>query len=231
MPRLLQRRTVLLPTFLGWLTLFALVSSFVLFWAFKGEAFLSQPKRLPAEVLAVEGWIGPEGANAAAAEFAHGGYQFIVATSGLSGDRWTKRRWSYAQETEEQLLRLGIPRDRVILAMPTNTDDRRTFESAQAVFRSLRERDIHPKAINVFTIGVHARRSRLVFAKVFWPITNVGVVPWFPVGYSSGPWWNSSDRAVDFMKETFGYFLEALLNSGRGFKSTHDIPPIHDRQN
>jgi len=225
MPRLFHRCSVLLPTLFGWTVLFTLATICILFWTFEGEAFLSQSDRLPAEVLAVEGWIGPEGVDAAAIEFTHGGYSYIAATSGLSGDRWTKQRWSYAREAAEQLIRLGVPSDRVILALPTRTENHRTFESAEAVFRSLRDKGIHPKAMNVFTVGVHARRSRLVFAKVFWPDTKIGVVPWIPEGYYSGPWWDSSDRTTDFLKETFGYYLEALLNSGRGFKSTHDGLP------
>ena len=46
----------------------------------------------------VEGWIGRDGVRAAAAEFEHGGYQYVVATGGLSTARgWAEAGWSYAE--------------------------------------------------------------------------------------------------------------------------------------
>jgi DUF218 domain-containing protein len=220
--RLAHRRMVLLPTLFGWAIIFSAATTGILLWWFKGEAFLSRTERLPAAALVVEGWIGPEGISAAAKEFAQGGYRYIIATSGMSGDRWSRRRWSYADEAAQQLVRMGIPSDRVILAKPTDTETHRTFEAAEAVLKALRERDIHPKAVNIFTLGAHARRSRLVFAKVLRPGIEIGVISWTPNGYETGRWWQDSDRAVDFIKESLGYAFEVLLNSGRGFVSARD---------
>ncbi len=214
-PLLFRRRTIWWPTWPVWTCLFALTALPVLLWWFKGEAFLSRTEREPAEVLVVEGWIAPDAIRAAKAEFEHGGYRFIVATGSLSGDPWDSRRWSYAAEAEEQLLRMGVPRDRVILATPKETEAHRTFESAVAVWQALVAQGIRPKGLNVFTKGPHARRSRLVFAKVFEPGSKVGVVSWIPPGYPAEPWWKSSERADDLLKETVGYAFELLLNSGR----------------
>jgi hypothetical protein len=217
--RLFQRRVVILPTFLGWIGLLILVASACLLWWFQGESFLSGTRRLPAEVLVVEGWIGPEGIGEARLEFERGGYQYIVAASGLSGERWNERRWSFAVEAAKILLHSGIPHDRIIVAEPPITEGQRTYEAAEAVWRALRDRNIHPKALNVFTMGAHARRSRLVFAKVFSPDTEVGVIAWIPRDYEPGVWWHSSERAGEFIKETIAYTFEALLNSGRGLQS------------
>ena len=225
MPRFVQRRTVLFPTLLGCLTLLAVGGALFLLWAFEGETFLSKLDREPAEVLVVEGWIGQDGVAASAEEFARNGYQFIATTSGLTGNPWTKRRWSYAAEAQEQLIRIGIPPSSVILAAPPDTDNHRTYESAQAVLLALEKRGLHPKAVNIFTLGIHARRSRLVFAKVFGKGTIIGVVPWIPIGYNHGPWWHSSTRTLDLIKETGGYLFEALLNSGREFNSPHHDEP------
>lgn len=217
--RLFQKRVVIFPTFLGWIVLLILIASAFLLWWFRGESFLSGTHRLPAEVLVVEGWIGPEGIGEARLEFERGGYQYIVAASGLSGERWNERRWSFAVEAAKILLNSGIPREQVIVAAPPVTEGQRTFEAAEAVWRAMEERNIHPKALNVFTMGAHARRSRLVFAKVFSPATEVGVIAWIPGDYGPGGWWHSSERAGEFIKETIAYAFEALLNSGRGFQS------------
>ena len=213
--RLFQRRSIWWPTLLGWAGLLIAMGIPLLIWAFQGEAFLSRTQRQPADILVVEGWIGIEGVKAAKAEFVRGGYHYVVATGSLSENRWGSQQWSFAAETEELLLRLGIAREQVILATPKDVQSHRTFASAVAVWRSLRARGIQPRTLNVFTFGPHAMRSRLVFAKVLQTGTAVGVISWTPPGYNDGPWWQSSNRALDLIKETVGYLFEALLNSGR----------------
>jgi hypothetical protein len=176
--------------------------------------------RLPAEVLVVEGWIGRDGVRAAATEFERYGYQYIVAAGGPStAEGWQLGDLSYAELAERELIRLGIPRDKVILAPARDSEIQRTYESALAVSQTLRFRGIKPNGINVFTFGPHARRSWLVFGKVLGPKTKVGVIGWDPPDFQTMQWWESSDRAKELLTETAGYIYEALLNAGRGINS------------
>ena len=69
--------------------------------------------------------------------------------------------------------------------------------------------------MNVFTFGSHARRSALVYEKAYGPGTEVGVIAWEPSAYAAGPWWRSSERSIEFLVQSVGYFYELLLNSGR----------------
>jgi hypothetical protein len=215
--RLVQRRTVWWPTLLGSFCILLLLAVPAAWWCTSGESFLSSSRRLLAEVLVVEGWIGSDGVRAAATEFGGYGYQYVVATGGVATAKgWGQAGWSYAEGADHELIRSGIPQDRIIVAPSRDTESQRTYESAVAVCRALQARGIHPKALNVFTLGPHARRSRLVFAKVQGPETKVGVVGWTPSGYQALPWWRSSDRAKELLTETAGYLYEAVLNSGRG---------------
>lgn len=210
-----SRRAIWFPTLLGWAALVAVPLSAAILWLLQGESFLSQTKRLPADVMVVEGWIGIEGIRAAGTEFEHGGYRFIVATGGLTNDRWDPARYTYASLAVERLLEMGIPRDKIIIATPTETEGHRTFQSAAAVWRVLHERNIYPTMINVFTFGTHARRSRIVFSKILGPETKVGVISWVPPGYTRERWWHSSERSGEMLRETAGWLFEGLLNSGR----------------
>lgn len=213
--KLFKRRTVWFPTLWGWILILLLVSAPVLLWWFGGESYLSVTSRLPANILVVEGWIGIEGIRAAAVEFNRGGYEFIVTTGGLTGERWMEERWSYAEMAERELLRFGIARVKVVAAPARDTESQRTYESALAVSRALQDRGISPEGINVFTLGVHARRSRLIFGKGLQAKTKVGVVAWKPTNYEALPWWRSSERSGDLVKETAGFLFEALFSSGR----------------
>jgi hypothetical protein len=216
--RLVQRRTVWCPTLLGTFCVALFVAAPTVWWCFYGESFLSLTERRSAEVLVVEGWIGRDGVRAAAAEFEQGGYQYVVATGSQPNDNrgWQDPGWSYARGAANELARSGIPSQKIILAPARNTERERTYESAIAVWRRLQSLSIKSKSINVFTWGPHARRSRLVFAKVEGPGKEVGVISWTPSAYQALPWWSSSDRAKDLLTETAGYIFEALLNSARG---------------
>jgi len=95
----------------------------------------------------------------------------------------------------DEMIRLGIPKEKIVVATAGYTEKQRTFESAVAVWRVLRSARILPKAVNIFTFGPHARRSGVVFAKVFSPAINVGI------------------------QETVGFLYEFLVNSGRATNS------------
>ena len=217
--RFFQRRTIWWPTLPGWLFLLGILSAPLLLWWFEGESFLSHPDRLPAEVLVVEGWIGTEGVRAAKAEFDRGHYRYIVTTGSLTGHNWNERRWNVVEIAERELLRLHVPAEQIISAPAKDADTHRTYSFAVAARQVLQARELQPGSINVFTLGAHARRSRLVYAKVLGPAIKVGVVAWLPPGYEREPWWKSSDRSEDMLKETAGYLFELLLNSGRGSNS------------
>jgi uncharacterized SAM-binding protein YcdF (DUF218 family) len=229
--RLVQRRSVWCPTWFGALCMVALLVTPIAWWLFWGESYLSATSRLPtAEVLVVEGWIGEEGVRAAAAEFRQHGYRYVVATGCVANERWASDRWSYADVAERELLRLGIPRDRVITAPAGEVKRGRTYQSAVAAVQALRAQGIQPKEINIFTNGPHAARSRLVFAKVFGPETGVGAVDWMPSDYEPGPWWRSSERARELIVETAGYLFELVLNSGRGSSAGGSAPGVSREQ-
>jgi uncharacterized SAM-binding protein YcdF (DUF218 family) len=222
--RLLQHRMIWCPTWLGLSCFAAILLLPVVWWWFCGESFLSANARLPAEVLVVEGWIGRQGVRAAAQEFERGGYRYIV-TSGGPASGWEDERESYAVMAQQELLQTGIPEEKIIVATTSETENERTFESAAAVWRALRAKGIHPKSVNVFTLGAHARRSRIVFAKVNSPEIEVGVVSWTPQEDQGGPWWRSSQRAKELIAESAGYLFEVLSNSGRHSNSPNSDGP------
>lgn len=209
------------PTWPGWLLLLAGFVAPLILWVIKGETFMRQTSPVPADVLVIEGWIGLDGTTAAVEEFHQGKYRLIVTSGGMSGERgWSHQRWNYADLARNQCLRLGIPEAAVIAAPARDTGVQRTFESALAVRHALEANRIKPIGINVFTLGVHVRRSRLIFAKVLAPACKVGAVSWAPTFYGTGTWWTSSERAKELITETAGFLFEMLFNGGRISNST-----------
>jgi DUF218 domain len=134
--------------------------------------------------------------------------------------RWERERSNYAELAALELVAFGVPRHRIIVAPCHSTESQRTYESALAVLRALDAGHLQPKTLNVFTYGPHARRSRLVYAKVFRPETEVGVVAWKPLESGSKPWWRSSQRAKELLSESLGYFFELFFSSARLTRDT-----------
>lgn len=217
---LMRRRMAWCLTAPGWACLFLVVATLPTLWWFCGESFLSQNQKLhPAEILVVEGWIGLAGLRAASAEFTTNGYQYVVATGGMTSARWSDRRWSYADMAQRELVRNGIAAERIFVAPADEADSQRTQTSAMAVWRGLAAGGVRPAAVNVFTLGVHARRSRLVFAKTCGPETRVGVIGWTPPEFAATPWWRSSERARELLIETISYVFEVVSPGSERFSA------------
>ena len=224
--RLLQRRTVWWPTWIGWLGLVGLAAAVGAIWSFGSEDFLSLDRKVPgAEVLVVEGWVGLEAIRASAELFKQGNYDIVVTSGGPDGSRWSEKEENYAEMAGQELARAGVPPERIVVARSDAVERHRTYATALAVKKALDARQLESGGLDVFTIGIHARRSRLVFASVFAGSgAEIGSVAWHDPEDAGRSWWQSSERAKELMTETVGYLYERLLNSGR--KAVDDREPL-----
>jgi hypothetical protein len=192
-----------------------LVTATMIWLWYCGEGFFSLSRPISADVLIVEGWIGSDGIRAAAEEFKRGAYKYVVATGGLTVEPMADDHSSYAEIAKKELLKSGIAEESIIVGSIREIERERTFKSAVATWQALQRRGVHPRAINVLTLGPHARRSRLVYEKVYAPDVQVGVIAFVPPWYRSQPWWLSRARTKCLLKEVVGYPFELFFNSGR----------------
>jgi hypothetical protein len=210
-----RRKTIWWPTWSGWcIHLFPPLLLLAAFLA-SAESFLSITKRVPADTLLVEGWMGIDPLEDAKREFEQGGYARIVVTGALSGQPWSKERWSLTERAERELLRLGLPKEVIFLCPCKEVEKNRTYESAAAALRALEAKGIRPAGINVISRGAHARRTRSVYVKVFGSNAKIGIISWQPYASDGKAWWSSSMRAKELLSETVGYAYEFVLDSGR----------------
>lgn len=221
---LLRPRTIWCPTLVGWALIISVLAAPVVYWCLRGESLLSLSRREAADVLVVEGWVGDEAYEAAAAEFKSGHYRWVITTGGPNGENWQQKRWTYAEIGYDRLAAYGVAKSKILKAPAPEVESQRTYTSALAAKQALATAGLNVASLNLFTFGSHARRSQLVYAKVFEPAIKVGIISWLPEGARTKPWWKSTVRAKDLLTESFGYFYEALLNSGRSTPATSDRP-------
>jgi hypothetical protein len=90
-------------------------------------------------------------------------------------------------------------------------DKDRTYVSALALKEHLIEHGISTKNVNVLTMGIHARRSRLLFRKAFGPETTIGIVALEEPIENPKPWWVTSVGVRGMISEVLAFIYARFL--------------------
>lgn len=191
---LFRRRQVWLPTFWGWFGLLAVAGAACVMVGRYIHPFLAQNDPAPqARILVVEGWMSGEALDQAVAAFRTGGYERAVTTGGPI-ERWLDFRGSsnYADWTASYLKTHGLAdADVTPVPAPASAQDR-TFLSAVKVRDWAARQGLAVNAIDVFSEGTHARRSRMLYRMAFGSNVDVGVLSARPQEYDEHRWWRTS---------------------------------------
>lgn len=173
--------------------------------------FLACNRPISAEMLVVEGWLPASYLPLAAEEFRRGRYRYLVTVGGpLPSTLKTRDQTTYAESARSAMIQLGIDKSFVTAVSAPQANRRRMWTYVQA-FRSWLNRSGHEiRAINVFTVGVHGRKSLLLFNKALGPTVQVGVISVRRQGYDPSYWWLSPIGIWLTARYAIGY-LDALL--------------------
>ena len=166
-----------------------------------------------AEVLVVEGWMPDSVMPSVVAEFKRGGYQRLITTGLGRPDWWTDERYPTGAEiTAATLVFLGIPTNRLVTVPPRHGLVRdRTYGSAQGVKKWLEGADITVDAVNVYSLGPHSRRTRLLFQKALGDKIKVGIFAHPSDSYDAGRWWSSLQGFTEVASEGVAYLYARVL--------------------
>ncbi len=209
MPALFRRRTVWLPTLPGTLLVFVIAATAIVlaaraagFYLFVNEPAHGRDGR-PARLLVVEGWLDEDALDDAAIAFRHGDYERIV-TSGGPIDSWREGQTAthYAERAAGYLKHHGLADVPIAAASAPASAQDRTFLSAVVVRDWVRREGLNPDAIDVYSDGVHARRSRMVYRLAFGPSVAVGMLAATPRKYDLEHWWRTSQGAKTVLDES-----------------------------
>jgi hypothetical protein len=156
-----------------------------------------------ARLLIVEGWLDEPDLDQAIAAFRRGRYERIVTTGGPI-DSW--RDWhpwrTFADRAAIYLKAHGLADVRIdAVPTPASAQDR-TFLSAVVVREWAREAEVTLDTVDLFSAGVHARRSQWLFQMAFGPAVTVGVLSSQPLDVDARHWWRSSAGTKAVMGET-----------------------------
>ena len=148
--------------------------------------FISVTCRIKADTLILEGWLPDYALEAARREFTNGHYRVLITAGGpLPKGSYLSEYRSNAEFAAATLRKMGLESTQVVSVPAPKTRNDRTYASALAVKDWFAAGNSGVHAVNVFSVGPHARRSRLLFQKAFGDDVAVGVICGFgPLGYT-----------------------------------------------
>jgi hypothetical protein len=209
---LLRRRECLLPTWRGWLLLL-LAGLFLTTGAVrKVQSFLAVTDPVRGGALVVEGWAPDYALEEVITEFRRHHYTklYVVGVPLEQGAPLSEYK-TFAELGAATLLKLGLDRDS-IQAVPTPAVRRdRTYASALVLKQWLQQHNAVPAELNLISLGVHARRSRLLFEKAFGRDSRVGIIALENRDYDPAHWWQYSQGVRAVTDELFAYVYARLL--------------------
>lgn len=211
--RLIHRKEQWALTAQGWgMTLLCLISLAVFTFS-NMYPFLAVNSPIAADVLVVEGWVPDRVLEGALAEFRRGSYRKLIATGLPVGLGYYLSEYkSFAELAAATLMALGLEKEHLVAVPAPHTLQNRTYTSAVALKQWLLTSDLKVSAINLYTLGPHARRSQFIFQKVLAPDISVGAIAAEPVDYNSKTWWKSSEGVRTVIFESLAYIYARFIN-------------------
>jgi hypothetical protein len=166
--------------------------------------FLALNQPVGARVLVVEGWMEPEGLDQAIAAFRSGHYERVVTTGGPIDWPRLNGPTTFAERAASYLKQHGLADNIVTDVSAPKTAQDRTYLSAVMVREWAQRTGLAVDALDVFSFGTHARRSRLLYRLAFGPSVRVGVLAARPSEYDADAWWRTSTGTRDVLDQAIG---------------------------
>lgn len=174
--------------------------------------FLAVTEPVPGGVLVVEGWVPDYVLEEAKAESERNHYPRIYVIGGpLERGVHLSEYKTYAELGAATLIRIGMRKDAIEAVPAPYVQQDRTYVSAVTLKKWMHQHAIGETSINVVSMGVHARRSRLLFQKAFGEDSRVGIIAIEDRDYDPRHWWKFSKGVRTVVDELVAYIYALLV--------------------
>jgi hypothetical protein len=210
---LIVRRESWSLSFRGWLLSTSILATVLGFGFFDLYPFLAITDRVPSRVLVVDGWMPTQLLYRAADEFVGGHYQTALVVRGVYPDDSRDLERPRDDYVADILVRHGIPRERLHSVLFPGYIKNRTYHSALALKDWGEKNKIRLDSFDIVTVGSHARRSRLLFERVFRQTARIGVIGMEDPTFDPKHWWQSSEGVREVLFEGVAYVYVLLMST------------------
>ncbi len=211
MSGLFVKTEIYLPTLSGFALILAVLAISIWLYLKNIHGFLACQNRVEAKVLVVEGWMRDYALRKAVEEFHANNYGYVITTGGPL-DRGTELSEynTFAELTAISLKEMGIPEEKIITLPGKYTQRDRTYNAALDVAGWM-DTNYNQGGVNLFTVGVHARRSLYIYKKVLPKDLSLGVISVTYEDYLPEKWWESSIGVRTVLSEQIAYIYFRLF--------------------
>lgn len=211
-PLLARQQALWIPTIWGWIFILIAGIGALVVAGRQVHSFLAPNQPSGARLLVVEGWMSLGELDQAADVFRDGGYERMITTGApteIGADRLAAA--SYAELARDYLVARGLPATSVTaIPSPASAQDR-TFLNAVMVREWLERTGTTAYALDIFSAGVHSRRSWALYRIAFGPQARIGIIAARPTDYDPETWWQSSPGAKTVLLETLSWIWTELF--------------------
>jgi len=198
-------RVCRIPTWRTWLLVLVCLVLLGVQFLSSIHPFLALSDPVRGDILVVEGWLPDDAMAQALSEFRRGGYRLMVTTGEpLIRGSVLSEYGTYAELGAAILHGMGADQDSLFAVPSPPARVNRTYASAVALAHWFRVTGRNPAAVDVVSLGAHARRSRDLFQLALGE-TRVGIIAAGDRSYDPERWWQTSRGVQSVMEETVGY--------------------------
>ena len=208
----IRERRVLTAT--GWVALSMVLGLVLVSMILFIHSFLAPIKPVEGSVLVVVGQFPDYSLKEIKDQFEEGHYKLLVTV----GRKYTTghpmaQYKSAADWTASRLNAQGVLLGKIIpIAITIYPRKDRTYYKALAVQKRLKKAGFAQASIDVVSFGVHARRTWVLFEKVFSSV-DVGVIAIRPDNYDTSRWWLFSEGVRSVISESVAYLYARFIFS------------------
>jgi len=206
-PVLFRRRSLVLPTLTGWLLIVLVLGLGALGLSRNMALFLTVNEPVGADYLVIEGWIDKAELEQARAYFDANGFNKAIFVGGPISNDFHGTDTNYAERAADYLRQQGLPKEQSAIVKSPYSAQARTFLNAVMLREWFKRQGITPSRLDVFSSGVHTRRSRDLYRLAFGEHVAIGVIASQPRDFDPAHWWRTSDSGKGVAVEFASWFL------------------------
>jgi len=211
-PALFKNQKIYWPTPFGWTAVLA--TAFILIFIFLHNVyyFLAVTKPVDSNIFIVEGWVPDYCLENVYEKYLNHSIAKIFVTGGpVEQGSYLINFKNFASLGAASLEKLGIPDSLMIKIPAPYVQKDRTYTSAVALKKwFLIHKNINYK-VNIVTLGVHARRSKVLFQKALSKSVTVGVIAIPDKDYDPTIWYLSSNGLKTVLVEIISYVYTVIF--------------------
>jgi hypothetical protein len=190
--------------------------------------FLAVNHPLGKGILVVEGWIPAEALANSVSTFNSGHYRYLVVVGGpIQGiSSAPSHPTTYADRAASTLQDFGFDTNKLIkISVPPVSSDR-TLTGAEELKRWLERSGTYICCVDVFTVGVHARKSWILSQYVLGHSYRVGIIAGPEVSFNASHWLLSTKGTRVVVRNLAGYTYYKFWILFRCMASSICLPPF-----